>query len=128
MGKFVVKTVPSGIKFDLKAANSQVIATSEVYSSEASCLKGLESVRKNAAVANVEDQTIDGFKTEVNPKFEIYTDKKGEFRFRLKARNGEIIATSEGYVAKAGCVNGIESVRKNAPDAEVVREDKADKE
>ena len=128
MGKFVVKTVPSGIKFDLKAANSQVIATSEVYSSEASCLKGLESVRKNAAVANIEDQTIDGFKTEVNPKFEIYTDKKGEFRFRLKARNGEIIATSEGYVAKAGCMNGIESVRKNAPDAEVVREDKADKE
>ncbi len=128
MGKFVVKTVPSGIKFDLKAANSQVITTSEVYSSEASCLKGLESVRKNAAVANVEDQTIDGFKTEVNPKFEIYTDKKGEFRFRLKARNGEIIATSEGYVAKAGCMNGIESVRKNAPDAEVVREDKADKE
>ena len=128
MGKFVVKTVPSGIKFDLKAANSQVITTSEVYSSEASCLKGLESVRKNAAVANVEDQTIDGFKTEVNPKFEIYTDKKGEFRFRLKARNGEIIATSEGYVAKAGCLNGIESVRKNAPDAEVVREDKADKE
>lgn len=128
MGKFVVKTVPSGIKFDLKAANSQIIATSEVYSSEASCLKGLESVRKNAAVANIEDQTIDGFKTEVNPKFEIYTDKKGEFRFRLKARNGEIIATSEGYVAKAGCVNGIESVRKNAPDAEVVREDKADKE
>ena len=128
MGKFVVKSVPSGIKFDLKAANSQVIATSEVYSSEASCLKGLESVRKNAVAANVEDQTIDGFKTEVNPKFEIYTDKKGEFRFRLKARNGEIIATSEGYVAKAGCLNGIESVRNNAPDAEVVREDKADKE
>ena len=124
MGKFVVKTVPSGIKFDLKAANSQVIATSEVYSSEASCLKGLESVRKNAAVANVEDQTIDGFKTEVNPKFEIYTDKKGEFRFRLKARNGEIIAVSEGYVAKAGCMNGIESVRNNAPDAEVVKEEK----
>ena len=124
MGKFVVKTVPSGIKFDLKAANSQVIATSEVYSSEASCLKGLESVRKNAAVASVEDQTIEGYKTEVNPKFEIYTDKKGEFRFRLKARNGEIIATSEGYVAKSGCMNGIESVRKNAPDAEIIREEK----
>ncbi len=122
MGKFVVRTVPSGIKFDLKAANSQVIATSEVYNSEASCLKGLESVRKNAPIANVEDQTVEDFKTAVNPKFEIYTDKKGEFRFRLKARNGEIIATSEGYVAKAGCLNGIESVRKNAPDAEIVKE------
>lgn len=125
MGKFVVRTVPSGIKFDLKAANSQVIATSEVYNSEASCLKGIESVKKNAPIANVEDQTVEEVKTVVNPKFEIYTDKKGEFRFRLKARNGEIIATSEGYVAKAGCLNGIESVRKNAPDAEIVKETEA---
>lgn len=123
MGKFVVRNVPSGIKFDLKAANSQVIATSEVYASEPSCLKGVESVRKNAAIANIEDQTVEDFKTEVNPKFEVYIDKKGEYRFRLKARNGEIIATSEGYVAKAGCMNGIESVRKNAPDAEVVKEE-----
>ena len=125
MGKFVVRTVPSGIKFDLKAANSQVIATSEVYNSEASCLKGIESVKKNAPIANVEDQTVEEVKTVVNPKFEIYTDKKGEFRFRLKARNGEIIATSEGYVAKAGCLNGIESVRNNAPDAEIVKETEA---
>ena len=49
----------------------------------------------------------------------MYTDKAGEFRFRLKARNGQIIATSEGYVSKASCENGIESVRKNAPEAEV---------
>ena len=128
MGKFSIRTVPTGIKFDLKASNNQIIASSEVYATETSCLKGVESVRKNAAAANIEDQTVEGYKTEVNPKFEVYTDKKGEFRFRLKARNGEIIATSEGYVAKAGCMNGIESVRKNAPDAEVVREDKADKE
>ena len=125
MGKFVVKTVKSGIKFDLRAGNNQVIATSEVYNSEASCLKGIESVKKNAPIANVEDQTVEEVKTVVNPKFEIYTDKKGEFRFRLKARNGEIIATSEGYVAKAGCLNGIESVRKNAPDAEIVKETEA---
>lgn len=122
MGKFVVKTVPTGVKFDLKAGNGQVIATSEVYTSEASCMKGIESVRKNSSAANLEDQTIEGYKTEVNPKFEIYNDKKGEFRFRLKARNGEIIAVSEGYVAKAGCMNGIESVRENAPEAEIVKE------
>jgi uncharacterized protein YegP (UPF0339 family) len=54
-----------------------------------------------------------------NPKFELYTDKAGEFRFRLKARNGEIIAVSEGYKAKASCLNGIDSVRRNAPDAAV---------
>ena len=48
-------------------------------------------------------------------KFEIYTDKAGEFRFRLKASNGQAILASEGYKAKAGCTNGIESVKKNAP-------------
>lgn len=47
-------------------------------------------------------------------KFEIYTDKAGEFRFRLKASNGQTILASEGYKAKAGCNNGIESVKKNA--------------
>ncbi len=50
-------------------------------------------------------------------KFETYVDKAGEHRFRLKAGNGEIILVSEGYSAKAGCANGIESVRKNAADA-----------
>lgn len=53
-------------------------------------------------------------------KFEVYTDKKGEFRFRLKASNGQVIATGEGYTTKAACLNGVESVKKNAPDAEVV--------
>ena len=48
-------------------------------------------------------------------KFEIYTDKAGEFRFRLKASNGQTILASEGYKARAGCTNGIESVKKNAP-------------
>lgn len=122
MGKFVIKTVSSGIKFDLKATNGQVIATSEVYTSEAACQKGIESVKKNAAIANLEDQTVEEVVTAVNPKFELYTDKKGEFRFRLKARNGEIIATSEGYVTKASAENGIDSVRRNAPDAEIVKE------
>ena len=49
-------------------------------------------------------------------KFEIFEDKKGEFRFRLKSSNGQIILASEGYKAKSGCTNGIESVQKNAPD------------
>jgi len=119
MGKFVIKEVASGVKFDLKATNGEVIATSEVYTTEAACKKGIESVKKNSAVANVEDQTVADFATAKNPKFEMYTDKKGEFRFRLKATNGQIIATSEGYKTKASCTNGIESVRKNAPEAKV---------
>lgn len=47
-------------------------------------------------------------------KFEVYTDKGGEFRFRLKAGNGQTILASEGYAAKAGCENGIEFVKKNS--------------
>ena len=122
MGKFVIRNVASGIKFDLKATNGQVIATSEVYTTEAACRNGIESVMKNAPAANVEDQTVENFETVTHPKFEMYEDKAGEFRFRLKARNGEIIATSEGYKTKANCENGIESVKKNAPEAEIVEE------
>ena len=53
-------------------------------------------------------------------KFEVYKDKAGKFRFRLKAGNGEVIATGEAYESKAGCLNGIESIKKNAPEAKVV--------
>lgn len=120
MGKFVVKKTNTGIKFDLKAGNGEVIATSEVYNSEAACKNGIASVKKNAPAAGVEDQTVEGFEKVKHPKFEVYQDKAGEYRFRLKATNGEIIATGEGYKAKAGCMNGIESIKKNAPDAEIV--------
>lgn len=120
MGKFVIKTTKTGFTYSLKAGNGEIIATGgEVYNSLASIKNGIESVKKNAPIANIEDQTVEGFATETNPKFEIYKDKAGEFRFRLKARNGEIIACSEGYVKKDSCKNGIESVKRNAPEAEV---------
>ncbi|MBQ1468990.1 MAG: YegP family protein [Solobacterium sp.] len=122
MGKFVVKEVKTGIKFNLKASNGEIIATSEVYKSERSCMNGIESVMKNAPVAAVEDQTVEDFAKETNPKFEVYTDKAGEFRFRLKAKNGQIIAVSEGYKSKKSCLNGIESVKKNAVDAKIEKE------
>ena len=85
MGKFAVKTVKTGIKFNLKANNGEIIAVSEVYTTKSACLNGIESVRKNAPIAPVEDQTVEGFAAETNPKFEVYVDKAGEFRFRLKA-------------------------------------------
>ena len=122
MGKFLIRTTKTGIKFDLKASNGEVIATSEVYASAASCKKGIASVAKNAPIAAVENQTVEGYATEKHPKFEVYTDKAGEFRFRLKATNGQIIAVSEGYKAMASCLNGIESVKKNAVDAPIVVE------
>jgi uncharacterized protein YegP (UPF0339 family) len=121
MGKFVVKTTKTGFVFNLKAGNGEVIAVSEVYTTESACMKGIESVRKNSVEAKLEDQTVTDFEKVTNPKFEVYTDKSGEYRFRLKARNGEIIAVGEGYKAKASCLNGIDSIRRNAPDAEVVK-------
>ncbi len=120
MGKYVVKEGKSGFTFSLKAGNGEVIAVSQTYASEKSCLNGAESVRKNAPKAAIEDQTVEGYAKEKNPKFEIYKDKAGEFRFRLKAANGENIAASEGYKSKAGCKNGIASVQKNA-DSEVIK-------
>ena len=122
MGKFEVKKVKTGIKFNLKAGNGEIIATSEIYITEAACMKGIESVR-NCCVGEIEDQTVEEFEKKKHPKFEMYIDKAGEYRFRLKARNGEIIAASEGYKAKAGCLNGIASVKKNAPEAEIVKLD-----
>ena len=121
MGKFVMKPAKTGFVFNLKAGNGEIIAVSEVYTTEAACLKGIESVRKNAVEAKLEDQTVEGFEKVTNPKFEVYADKRGEFRFRLKARNGEIIAVGESYKAKASCLNGIDSIRRNAPDAELVK-------
>ncbi len=119
MGKFVIRRTNTGIKFDLKAGNGEVIATSEVYKSLNSCRNGAASVKKNAPIANLEDQTAEEYAKEKCPKFEMYIDKSGEYRFRLKATNGQTIATSEGYGAKAGCLNGIDSVKRNAPDAEI---------
>ena len=123
MGKFVISEAKSGgFKFCLKAGNGEIIATSQVYKSLVSCKKGIASVQKNAAVAATEDQTVEGFKAEKNPKFEIYKDKAGEFRFRLKAANAQIIATGEGYKELKSCKNGINSIKKNAPDANIVQE------
>ena len=123
MGKFVIRKTATGVKFNLKAGNGEIIGVSEGYSGEAACRNGIESVRKNAPQANLEDQTVADFQPAKHPKFEVYTDKAGEFRFRLKAGNGEIILTGEGYKAKNSCLNGIESVRKNAADADVTEED-----
>ena len=122
MGKYMIRAVNSGLKFDLYAANGQSILTSEVYTTMAACRKGIASVMKNAPAAKLENQTEENWKPLTNPKFELYQDRAGDYRFRLKARNGEIIAVSENYTGRAGCLNGIESVRKNACDAEIMEE------
>ena len=109
---FIVKTAKDGqFRFNLTAKNGEIIATSESYKTKASCMNGIESVKKNAPNAEVNG--------EKNPKFIVSTIKDGQFRFNLTATNGEIIATSESYKAQAGCINGVESVKKNAPIAEI---------
>ena len=123
MGKFVItKAKNEEYTFCLKAGNGQVILTAgETFASLDSCKNSIESVKKNA-LAHVEDQTVEGYEELTHPKYELYEDKAGEYRWRLKARNGEPIGKSEGYKSKDSAENGIESVGKNAPEAEVVEE------
>lgn len=118
MSKFFIRETGSGFKFDLLALNGQSILTSEVYASRAAARKGIASVRLIAPEAPLENLTETDSPACPNPKFELYQDRAGKFRFRLKARNGKIVGISESYSSKAGCLHGIDSVRKNAPEAE----------
>ena len=120
MGKFEVKASPKGVSFNLLATNGQVVATSQVYKSLRSAKLGIASVAKNAPIAGIENQTVENFEKLPMPKFEVYTDKAGKTRFRLKAKNGQIIAVGEAYESKKTCLAGIASIGKNAPDAPIV--------
>ena len=91
-------------RFRLKADNGQIILSSEGYSSKASCLNGIESVKKNSS----------------DPKrFSNTTTPSNMFRFALTAANSQIIGTSQNYKSESGRDNGIESVKRNATKAEV---------
>jgi uncharacterized protein YegP (UPF0339 family) len=103
MGKFVIKTRANGeYQFNLLAGNGQNILASEGYKTKASCINGIESVKKNS---------------QDDAKFERLEAKNGKPYFNLKATNGQIIGSSEMYESTASRDNGIESVKKNAPDA-----------
>lgn len=111
--KFIIKTAKDGqFHFVLTAKNGEVIAQSELYKTKASCENGIQSVKTNAPIAGTAEDAK-------NPKFVTKTAKDGQFHFALTAKNGEIIAQSELYKAKASCDNGIASVQKNAPEADV---------
>lgn len=106
MGKFELKKRKNGeFQFNLKASNGQVILSSEGYTTKSVALNGIESVKKNSV--------DDG-------KYDRKVSTNGKPYFNLKATNGQIIGTSEMYESAASRDNGIESVKKNAPDAEVV--------
>lgn len=129
MGTFIIKKTPTGaFNFTLLAANKEKIAVaSQVYSTKASCKTGMASVGKNSVrcieEGRIEDQTLKNPVTKTCPKFEVYLDKAGLYRYRLIATNGESIAMSEeGYKTKSGCMNGIKSVSVNSVDAQIVDE------
>jgi hypothetical protein len=122
MGKYIIsKTSNDGYKFKLLAGNNEIIGVSQVFKSLDSAKKSTESV-KRFCDSDIEDQTVQDYEQLKYPKWEIYQDKAGEYRFRLCANNGENILASEGYTAKANAKNGIESIRKNA-DSEVIVEE-----
>ncbi len=122
MGKFVLKkSADDRYMFNLLATNGQIICTSQMYVSESAAKNGIESVRRNAG-AHVEDQTVSGAETKLFPKWELYKDKAGEYRFRLSASNGETIVVGQGYKTKANAKGGIESVRRNAPCSGIIEE------
>ncbi len=118
VGKFEIKKAKDErFVFNLYAANQVIVATSQVYSSSSSAMNGIKSVIENAEKAPIEDQTLKSYETLPYPKWEIYQDKGGAYRFRLNASNGSCICHSQGYTTKASCKNGIESIRKTAKTA-----------
>jgi len=115
-GKFEIKRTSDGrYMFNVRAANTQVIASSQIYSSMTACKNGIASVGANAPIAAIEDQTLQTINEEKCPKFQIYYDKAGQYRFNLIATNGNnILSCTQGYRQKQSCKNGIKSVIANA--------------
>jgi DNA-binding protein Alba len=112
MSKFqMYKDAAGKFRFRLLADNNQIVAVGEAYEQHASCINGIKSVEKNCN-SEIEDLTIEDRKVS-NPKYQISKDQAGKFRFHLKASNGEIIAESQGYETKEGCLNGIEVVNSS---------------
>ena len=113
----VYKDASEKFRFRLRADNNEIVAVGEAYEQHASCLNGIKSVQKNCN-SEIEDQTIEEAPKLHNPKYEIFKDAANEFRFHLKAANGEIIAESEGYQTKEACLSTIDVV-KSSCDAEI---------
>jgi uncharacterized protein YegP (UPF0339 family) len=105
MGRFQLIKKGDQWRFNLQAGNYEPILHSEAYETKSGATNGIESVRKNS-------QREDAF--------EVETAKNGQYYFVLRATNHQIIGQSETYETEGGCKNGIESVQKNAPDAEIV--------
>ena len=106
MGKFEIKVAKNGQHFfNLKSGTGQIILSSEMYTTRAACENGIASVKKNAPD---------------DSRYERKEAANGKHHFNLKAGNHQVIGSSQMYADVSGMNNGLESVKKNAPEAEVV--------
>lgn len=119
MGKFTVQQLKAGYKFNLKAGNGQIIASSGVFHLMEDCLAAIERV-KLCALAAVEDQTLHVKAALPFPKFQICHNERGAICFYLYDHQGSLLAHSKNYTAKRSCLAGIRSIGENAPEAEVI--------
>ena len=120
-GRFEINKSKDGKKFffNLYASNKVGIATSQMYSSAQSAINGVKSVIANAAKAPIEDQSLKKYDILPFPKWEIYIDNGGKYRFRLNASNGNCVCHSQGYTTKTACKNGIDSIIRSSKNAEI---------
>ena len=119
-GKFEIKNTKDGrFVFNLYASNHVIIATSQTYSTSQAAINGIKSISANAAKAPIEDSTLKNYTVLPYPKWEIYTDKNNEYRFRLSASNGSCICHSQGYSSKSSCKNGIDSIIRFSQNATI---------
>jgi uncharacterized protein YegP (UPF0339 family) len=107
MGKFELYKSGDQFRYRLKATNGQNILSGEAYTTKQGCKDGIASVKKNASNAD---------------RYEVKEGKSGKHYFNLKAGNNQVIGVSQQYSSADACKKGMESVMKNAPDAEIVEE------
>lgn len=119
MGQFTVHQLKVGYKFNLKAGNGQIIASSGVYREMDDCLRAIECVRR-CVDAPVEDQTVVGYLPIPFPKFEMRQNEYGAVSFYLWGDDGKLLIRGKGYTAKRSCLAGIRSLLQNAPGAVVL--------
>lgn len=117
--RFIIKQIAGNYMFELVSSNQKVLAISEMYSSLNGCKNGITAVKNNIC-GEIEDQTSISEKRHKNPKFELYIDKSGQYRYRLKAQNGEILIVSEGYKSKKSCIDNSFHVKNHAVKAETI--------
>lgn len=119
MGMFTVQELKAGYKFNLKAGNGQIIASSKAYHVLADCLSAIEQVRR-CAHAPVEDQTVRDYKPLPFPKYEVRHTERGGISFFLRDHQGVELVHGKWYTAKRSCLAGIHSIGEHAPDAKVI--------